>query len=209
MQELILDKGLRMSEELAEIRNAAQVQNVARVRTLAVLRSLDGGRKGQVVRFLHGANLIRAASIVGAVREESGESQAIRLIKAIRESQVTKAIIDLQTADLRDANLRGAELEGATLIRANLTFAVLSGADLTGANLTFAVLRGADLCGAVLSRANLEFADLCGANLRGAKEWTNEQLAQAESLVWAIMPDGTIMTEEGWEEFKKRYRVGS
>jgi hypothetical protein len=43
MQELILDKGLRKSEEDAEIRN------VVRARTLAVLRSLDGNRKGQRV----------------------------------------------------------------------------------------------------------------------------------------------------------------
>jgi hypothetical protein len=46
MQELILDKELRKSEEDAEIRS------VARARTLTVLRSLDGDRKGQVARFL-------------------------------------------------------------------------------------------------------------------------------------------------------------
>jgi hypothetical protein len=35
---------------------------------------------------------------------------------------------------------------------------------------------------------------------------TNEQLAQAESLVGATMPDGTKMTKEAWEELKKHSR---
>jgi hypothetical protein len=33
----------------------------------------------------------------------------------------------------------------------------------------------------------------------------NEQLARALSLVGAILPDGTVMTEEDWEEFKNGY----
>jgi hypothetical protein len=35
--------------------------------------------------------------------------------------------------------------------------------------------------------------------------WTSEQLARALSLVGASLPDGTVMTEEDWEEFKNRY----
>ena len=147
MQELILDKGLKRSEKDTEIRATA------RARTLAVLRSLDGDRKGQVVRFLHEAGLI------GMVLND----------------EASEAIIDLRTADLRDANL---------------SFASLGGANLT--------------------RTNLSHANLGGANLRGAKGWTNEQLAQAESLVGATLPDGTeIKTVEDWEEFKKLYRQSS
>jgi hypothetical protein len=145
MQELILDKGLRKSEEDAEVRN------VARARTLAVLRSLDGNRKGQVVRFLCEADLIRK----------------------LRNSEV---IIDLRTADLSGANLLGAKLEDAYIHNANLIYA-----NLTGANLS-------------------------DAHLLGAEGWTNEQFAQAESLARATMPDGTVMSDEDWEEFKKRYR---
>jgi hypothetical protein len=77
-------------------------------------------------------------------------------------------------------------------------------ADLSHADLRRAFLRSADLSGANLSGAFLD-----GADLSGAKGWTNEQLAQAESLVEATLPDGTKMTEEAWEEFKKQYRVGS
>jgi Pentapeptide repeats (8 copies) len=104
MQELILDKGLRRSEEDPEIRG------VARTRTLAVLRSLDGNRKGQVVRFLYESNLIGKA-----VREESGERRIL-----------LEATIDLRTADLSCANLFDAILMGANLTNANLSNANLS-----------------------------------------------------------------------------------
>jgi hypothetical protein len=73
MQELILDKGLGRSEKDVEIRA------VARARTLTVLRSLDGKRKGQVVRFLYEADLLGW------------------------EPQETEPIIKLHGADLRGA----------------------------------------------------------------------------------------------------------
>jgi uncharacterized protein YjbI with pentapeptide repeats len=60
-------------------------------------------------------------------------------------------------------------------------------ADLRGAN-----LRGADLSFAFLSRANLSRANL----LRDAKKWTSQQLAEAESLISATLPDGRVMTDE-------------
>ena len=77
---------------------------------------------------------------------------------------------------------------------------------MTEADLEGASLARANLEGARLNCANLKGADLSDAYLLGAQGWTNEQLAQAESLVEATMPDGTVMTEEAWEEFKKRYR---
>jgi hypothetical protein len=67
-------------------------------------------------------------------------------------------------------------------------------------------LSGADLSGADLMGTDLSHANLSDANLRDAKGWTDEQLAQAVSLVGAILPDGTKMTAEAWEEFKERYR---
>jgi hypothetical protein len=158
MQDLILDKGLRKSEEDAGIRK------VARARTLTVLRRLDGNRKGQVVRFLHEADLIGK----------------------LGKGQVIEAIIDLRDASLSDADLSSANLRGVNLSYVNLS----------GTNLSYAYLSG----------TNLSYAYLNGANLSGAKEWTSEQLAQAKSLVEATMPDGTKMTEETWEEFKKSYR---
>jgi uncharacterized protein YjbI with pentapeptide repeats len=75
------------------------------------------------------------------------------------------------------------------------------GRSTKGANLRDANLRGANLFNANLNSANLRNVDL-----GGAKRWNNEQLAQAESLVGATLPDGTVMTEEAWEAFKKQYR---
>jgi uncharacterized protein YjbI with pentapeptide repeats len=131
---------------------------------------------------------------------------------------------NLTSADLSSANLFGALLLGANLTSADLRRANLIGIHLSNANLSYADLRYADLSQTNLSYADLSHADLSystlryvnlrdaglayvnlsGANLSDAKEWTNEQLAQAESLVGATMPDGTVMTSAAWEEFKQR-----
>jgi uncharacterized protein YjbI with pentapeptide repeats len=182
---------LVLHENLQESKRDDAVRVIARARTLAVLRSLDGDRKGQVLRFLYEADLIGtilerynaplrnwALPIESRILEWSGKSQV-------------EAIIDLGDADLTGANLRGADL-----LFANLSCANLIGASLNVANLSYADL----------NHANLMYANLSDANLSSAERWTNEQLAQAESLVEATMPDGTVMTEEAWEEFKKRYR---
>jgi uncharacterized protein YjbI with pentapeptide repeats len=78
--------------------------------------------------------------------------------------------------------------------------------NLGGANLRDAQLLFTDLRYANLSTTDLRDADLRDASLHYARNLTNQQLAYAESLVGATMPDGTVMTEEAWEEFKKRYR---
>jgi hypothetical protein len=195
MTELLLDKGLATAGPTLPVRR------IARSSTLTAVRQLDDDRKGILLQFLYESNLIQRRGF--------------------------DPIISLRRADLRDAslsgvNLSGADLSGADLSGANLRFTllqstILSGANLSGADLRFALFLGqADLIG-----ANLRSADLHGANLRGARlsntyleradltnaeNWTNQQLAQAGSLVGATMPDGTVMTEEAWEEFKKRYR---
>jgi uncharacterized protein YjbI with pentapeptide repeats len=84
---------------------------------------------------------------------------------------------------------------------ANLDLASLDSADLTAA-----FLSGTQLEGATLTNTDLTNAFLKDANLSNVRNWTNQQLAQAESLVGATMPDGTVMTEAAWEEFKKQYR---
>ncbi|MFQ6028315.1 MAG: hypothetical protein ACE5Q6_12550 [Dehalococcoidia bacterium] len=50
--------------------------------------------------------------------------------------------------------------------------------------------------------------NLRDANLTGAKI-TNEQLAEARDLVGATLPDGTVMTDQMWVDFKNRHRVPS
>jgi uncharacterized protein YjbI with pentapeptide repeats len=143
MSELVLGKNLRESNQ------DDAVWAMARARTLAVLRSLDGNRKGQIVMFLHEADLIGKV-----VREESGERQVI------------EAIIDLRAADLGSAWLDGANLSGVYLSGADLRSAWLSDANLSDANLRGANLN-ADLSGANLSDADLRSAKL-NADLRGS-----------------------------------------
>jgi uncharacterized protein YjbI with pentapeptide repeats len=213
MQELILDKGLKRSEKDAETRD------VARARTLAVLRNLDGNRKGQVARFLHEADLIRGfrrGQVIGAIIYLGEADLSYTNLRDanlsganLRDANLEGADLgsaNLEGANLRDANLRGTDLGSANLSNANPSGADLSGADLLNANLSYTNLLNASLSHALLDGANLTFANLSGANLSSAEGWTNEQLAQAVSLIEAILPDGTKMTEEAWEEFKKLYR---
>jgi uncharacterized protein YjbI with pentapeptide repeats len=191
MSELILDRKLRESK-LGDV-----VQYSARLQTLTVLRSLDGNRKGQVVRFLYDAGLI------GNVEEP-----------VAGKWRILEAIIDMRGAELNGisklGSLRGVNLTGTFLTSANLSFSDWEFAKLSYAHLQYANLTNTNLCEANLSatdltNTNLTQTALFGANLSSATGWTNEQLAQAESLVGATLPGGTKMTEEQWEEFKKRY----
>jgi uncharacterized protein YjbI with pentapeptide repeats len=110
-------------------------------------------------------------------------------------------LIQPQPANLRYVFLGGADLNAAHLFFADLRYANLDSANLGGADLSHANLSGANL-----HDANLEAADLSNADLSQAWGWTNEQLAKAHSLVGATLPDRPVMTEDAWEEFKRRYR---
>src|SRR5918999_1582067 len=202
MQELILEKELRRSEKGNEIRH------VARARTLTVLKSLDGNRKGQVVRFLYELGLIG-----NVLWEESGERQAIEDILDFQtvERGVIESIVELHTVDLSStylsrANLPGADLRGADLSHANLSSANLNGTDLSSANLYGACMETTQLRGANLSSANLTNTDLSYANLYGAKNLADYQLMSISSLAKAWLPDGRMMTKKEWGEFKKSLR---
>jgi uncharacterized protein YjbI with pentapeptide repeats len=154
MTELLLDKDLRTTEE-------SEVRSVARSRTLTTLRTLDGIRKGLLLRFLYESKLLD--------RENP--------IISLEEADLSEAYLFgdiLSRADLSGAHLWGAHLTGAYLSEASLSTASLSRADLrwanlSGADLTEADLSGANLSGANLTEANLTEADLSGANLSGAE----------------------------------------
>jgi uncharacterized protein YjbI with pentapeptide repeats len=145
MSDLMLNKRLLSSKP----RDA--VRSVARTVTLTTLRRLDGGRKGEVVRFLEEARLI------------DGSGSLVRLAGA----NLTFAF--LTDADLTDANLTRAYLTRGDLTRGDLTRAKLTGADLRGANLRGANLTRAFLTDADLTSAFLTDAFLTGADLKGAK----------------------------------------
>ena len=58
----------------------------------------------------------------------------------------------------------------------------------------------ADFIGAVLTDADLSNADLTKATLK------NSQMAAAEALAGAILPDGSRMTSTEWPRFQRRHR---
>ena len=120
---LILENGLRESEEDSPERA------VARARTQAALRTLDGPRKGILVRFLYESKLIVKGQAVISLE-----------LADLTYSDLSGA--DLTDSDLRSANLRGADFK----------YANLQGADLRNAVVTYEQLAYArDLVGASLS----------------------------------------------------------
>jgi hypothetical protein len=136
---------LLTEHKLGEVQNRNHpVRLLAQAQTQTVLRRVDGKRKGDLVRFLSGGQLIGGENIISL------------------------AGVDLSRADLKDANLCGAVLGAANLSRANLILADLSEANLTEAGLGAANLTRANLSGARLRRANLILANLSGADLSGA-----------------------------------------
>jgi hypothetical protein len=167
-----------------------------RMSELVLDKNLKGADADAAVRY------VARARTLGVLRSLEGDQKGRReqLVRFLYEAELIKRaetpFIDLGDADLSGTNLSNVLLSGAHLRDTNLSRANLTGTVLSNALLIYANLRS----------ANLHGADLRGANLRGAKNWTNQQLAQAESLVRATLPDGTVMTEEAWEEFKKRYR---
>lgn len=152
MTELLIDEDLRQSPEGSECRS------VARSRTLTTLRTLDGTRKGLLLRFLYESKLL-------------DKGKAIIRLKDVDLSGADLGFAHLNEADLYGADLYRADLSGAHLNRADLRKADLSEAnlllaDLSDANLAEAILDKADLSGAHLNGADLRMADLSGVDLR-------------------------------------------
>ena len=163
-----------------------------------------------------GGAIFRGASLVGAHLDGANLSGAdfegANCDAASFGEEANLAYMNLKNAsfdsvNFKKANFEDSNLEGANFYEANLEGAffgggeaILSGVKFTGANLKGAYfgdrqLKGvtfleSDLRGATFEDSNLEGADFWGADLRGATV-TNEQLAQAQYLRDAIMPDGT------------------
>lgn len=179
MQDLFLEHGLLKANSKDEIRE------IARARTLHVLRSLDGERKGQVVRFL----------------VDSGA-----LAKKINGEEY-KSAVRLSYADLSNAKLENAHLEGVNLWCANLENANLTNAHLVYANLPYAFMKGtilddADLSGAILNKTIVEPHQLDKAlTLEGATMPDNRSYEQWNS---AGRPDWTRGMPQTWTPHHSR-----
>jgi hypothetical protein len=111
---LLLDEKVREAlTDLKEVHGEPnQVRALARARTFTVLERVDGERKGNIIRFLHEAHLIRR------IQDEH------------------RPIIDLYGANLERANLSGSFLQRIILKGADLSEANLSEANLTNADLS-------------------------------------------------------------------------
>lgn len=150
MQELLLDGGLRQSEERSEVRS------IARAITTIAIKELDYERNILLIDFLQESRLL------GKTEEENNESN--------RTGISLLAGLDLRNSELTGVNLINADLRGTTLAGADLESADLSGSDLSNtsspfANFKFTNFSGANLTGAYFGEANLAGAIFIDANL--------------------------------------------
>jgi uncharacterized protein YjbI with pentapeptide repeats len=172
MSELLLEKKLRESKPEDEVRK------IARVRTLTVLPRLDAKRKGRVLQFIYEAGLIDKGRPIIDLKGAN-----------LREADLHQA--DMYKVDLFRANLIGANLSGANLCQAHMDQADLSSADLSETILMSALLFQTNFSRACLSRVLLAGAFMIETNLEGTTI-TLEELDGVDSLMGAIMPDGSI-----------------
>ena len=131
-----------------------KARDIVRMLTLTTMGRLDGKRKGVLMQFLREAGLIQRG-------EPTPDDRRAPLPER-------KAVISLETADLRNIDLDGALMNEVDLIRANLEGAKLCNARLSQADLFDAVLRKADLRNANLKGADLRGVDFTDADLRDA-----------------------------------------
>jgi uncharacterized protein YjbI with pentapeptide repeats len=166
MTELLIDKGLRQSEVESEKRT------IARAKTLMALRTLNGERKGLLLRFLFEAKLINSESpviILSGADFSKAELQYANLSGAnLKDTNFKEA--QLYCAYLNDTNMEGINLNNSVLVlteikKANLRDAALNQSNLSSVNLEGSDLKSAHLSKSVLFNANLKDTDLSSAFL--------------------------------------------
>lgn len=157
----------------------------------------------------------------GAIREDSAKQHAgmtevlIRLNLQAEVGMELEQALRLDKSVFASRSLSGAQLTDTDLSGADLTRVDLSKSQLSGARLLNANLAASDLSNSILIKADFQSSNLLGARIIGAdfadailleaRGTDREQLAQARSLVGAIMPDGSKMSEEDWIIYKERY----
>lgn len=192
-------------------------------RLAALLLNMGTGLAGGAVTY------VLLELILG--RRQRKEALIAQMKSEVRDVAVAAAGSLAQAGWLTDGSLQRATLRHANLEGANLSFADLREANLMWANLARATLRYANLEGAFLAFSNLEEADLTGANLEGASlramglrgifddpseapnmrranlagaTGLDDKLHLAMSLAGATLPNGTRLSEDGWQtEFER------
>lgn len=183
---------LLFERKLRSAQPGDEARIVARARTLSALRELDGKRKGQLIRFLSEARLIKripVTSVKGRLNQDRIQFLSTVDLTSADLSQAEISRANLWEANLAGVNLRGADIRNASLgyanLQADLTGANLSGSDLEKANLVGARLNGANLIGIYMKETNFYSADLRGATLGFSPTFENALFCRT------IMPDGT------------------
>ncbi|MEP7135993.1 MAG: pentapeptide repeat-containing protein [Chloroflexota bacterium] len=184
-----------LNNKLRSSKGNSAVQDVAHGWTLTVLPRLNGQRKGVVLHFLYGANLLMKNNSI--IQLGDADLSGVSLNAWLENIYLNGA--NMEKADLEGCYFWGADLSAAYLKNANLENANLGEVNLEGAWLeeanlkTFSIsgnLKGAKLMRADLTGTDLSGVDLSGADLQDAKV-TSKQLSKALSLKGAIMPDGS------------------
>jgi uncharacterized protein YjbI with pentapeptide repeats len=150
MAELLLDRQLRHSSRLSEVRV------LARTLTLTTLRQLDGARKSHIVRFLSEAGLI------------NGQDPTVDL----RDADLRYLI--LPGATLHHVNFSASNLIGANFRRAWLTGARFRSADLRHADFTDSRVvpyTTRSVTGVTVRKSMFRYARLSRAQFNGASLW--------------------------------------
>lgn len=140
MTDLLLKEKLLLSEKKNEVRN------VARVKTLATIRTLDGKRKGLVLKFLFDAGLI------------NGEDP----------------IIDIQFADFTNTDYKNAYLGNINLMNVDFSYSNLENVEFDKANLSKTNFTCASLREGIFSSTKFDktiFVDtnFDGTTIKGSK----------------------------------------
>lgn len=142
---------LFIKTDLKDEQASSAAMVVGRARTLAILGSLDGHRKGILLRFLYEMGFI------------SIEETVIGLDKA----DLTDII--LQTSTLDHVNLRGSNLDRAKLQRMHIPDGLLSGSSMRNTDLRSANFRNSNLEYVLLDNSNMYMANLEGARMGKAR----------------------------------------
>jgi Pentapeptide repeats (8 copies) len=127
---------------------------------------------------------------------QSKEGDEVRTLARARTKEVLWKMSPHRKRDLLQF------LYEASLIKCKTRIIDLSGADLSNAYLRELDLRDADLTGADIEGADFSSANLSETDLRGAMNWSEEQLSEANCLKGALLPNG--QKYEDWLKSKNR-----
>jgi uncharacterized protein YjbI with pentapeptide repeats len=146
--------GLMIDRGLLKAGPGSAVRQVARTATLATVRRLSGSRKGEVVRFLFEAGLLRVARPFQRpiVDLTGADLRGVDLVNAFFASETGKPTREALWEDL---DLRGARFDHARLSGIDFFDDDLRGASFKEALLDDTLFNRADLRGASFERAEL------------------------------------------------------